>query len=219
MFSFLLPYVVFTSLRYQFIFTQEITFIQRKCCLRINFTADEFSCGPESFVFIFLFVFVQRTALYVFLCWLICPSKQSHYSVVWWRNIFSRKTLHFSRKNIAFLEEGNDKYSGQLRFGTTCVVWDWHLCVGGTYTYIVKYDSWIAPNPFPKHWRANRSKTQIQALKKQKRFPGFCLIHDTLTLKVLFSLFISYEKSWLIKKTVLRILDFEKKRKRQKYYF
>ena len=186
MFSFLLPYVVFTSLRYQFIFTQEITFIQRKCCLRINFTADEFSCGPESFVFIFLFVFVQRTALYVFLCWLICPSKQSHYSVVWWRNIFSRKTLHFSRKNIAFLEECNDKYSGQLRFGTTCVVWDWHLCVGGTYTYIVKYDSWIAPNPFPKHWRANRSKTQIQALKKQKRFPGFCLIHDTLTLNVFF---------------------------------
>ena len=144
---------------------------------------------PESFVFIFLFVFVQRTALYVFLCWLICPSKQSHYSVVWWRNIFSRKTLHFSRKNIAFLEEGNDKYSGQLRFGTTCVVWDWHLCVGGTYTYIVKYDSWIAPNPFPKHWRANRSKTQIQALKKQKRFPGFCLIHDTLTLNVFFSHF------------------------------
>ena len=100
--------------------------------------------------------------------------------------ISREKILHLSRKNIAFLEEGNDKDSGQLRFGTTCVVWDWHLCVGGTYTYIVKYDSWIAPNPFPKHWRANRSKTQIQALKKQKRFPGFCLIHDTLTLNVFF---------------------------------
>ena len=133
--------------------------------------------------------------------------------------ISREKILHLSRKNIAFLEEGNDKYSGQLRFGTTCVVWDWHLCVGGTYTYIVKYDSWIAPNPFPKHWRANRSKTQIQALKKQKRFPGFCLIHDTLTFNVFFlSLFISFEKSWFIKKTVLRIWDFEMERKRQKHY-
>ena len=41
----------------------------------------------------FCVLVVSFPALYVFLCRLICPSNQSRYSVVWWRNIFRRNNL------------------------------------------------------------------------------------------------------------------------------
>ena len=41
----------------------------------------------------FCVLVVSFPALYVFLCRLICPSNQSRYSVVWWRNISRRNNL------------------------------------------------------------------------------------------------------------------------------
>ena len=50
----------------------------------------------------FCVLVVSFPALYVFLCRLICPSNQSRYSVVWWRNIFRRNNLiilPYTKKN------------------------------------------------------------------------------------------------------------------------
>ena len=50
----------------------------------------------------FCVLVVSFPALYVFLCRLICPSNQSRYSVVWWRNISRRNNLiilPYTKKN------------------------------------------------------------------------------------------------------------------------
>lgn len=46
-------------------------------------------------------------ALYVFLCCLICPSNQSHYSALWWLNFFWRNDIPSPKTRLKFLGFSN----------------------------------------------------------------------------------------------------------------
>ena len=67
---------------------------------------------------------VSFPALYVFLCRLICPSNQSRYSVVWWRNIFRRN-------NLIIFPHTKKNWSGNLWLPRPAVSqrlnWKWEL--------------------------------------------------------------------------------------------